>query len=150
MEKYLAFIVYLFCGAGVSWVDIKTQKIPKWLIYIPCALSVFADLLFNHNVLADSFYGVLIFWAVFFLTIKIVKNKLGKADVWFAIYCGFISGKGACKALGLCVLLAFLYCTFIALFYKHKRGKIKIPFIPFMYFGTLIVCLFDSVSLLNQ
>lgn len=94
-----------------------------------------------QNILSILFLGTL-----FQLTVLVSKEKaLGQGDVRIAIITGSLIGFGNIIYWSyITIFSALVYGVYIA--YKKKRFRgLRIPFVPFMVLGTVLIILFLSI-----
>ncbi len=127
-------VVFIFLSLIVSLYDIKTGKISRlfFLVYE----IIFLAYIFLFKI--ESFLPALLcgLYALgLFLAVRILsKNKMGLADVWYAaVSAETLSFFAWHKAM-------LLSCIFAGV-YMVSTHKYKVPFIPFMSLGCIILIL---------
>lgn len=149
----LIFTLLLFLALK----DFKTmevdQKVSLYLIITLLLLNVSLFLVkgstWGLEVTRNYFYlpyenliGAIILGLIFQLIVVITKEKgLGQGDVRIAIICGLLIGSSNLILwLYITIFTALIYGLILA--YKKKRFKgLKIPFVPFMVLGIIVVLL---------
>jgi|GEM_PF-921863 len=149
----LIFTLLLFLALK----DFKTmevdQKVSLYLIITLLLLNVSFFLVkgstWGLEVTRNYFYlpyenliGAIILGLIFQLIVVITKEKgLGQGDVRIAIICGLLIGSSNLILwLYITIFTALIYGLILA--YKKKRFKgLKIPFVPFMVLGIIVVLL---------
>lgn len=132
-----------------SYLDIKTQKIPRLYSYIFIGFSLLGGFFVTSSPLSTIIAGFLGF-GLFYLVRKITKNKLGLADCFFSSGIGFFFG------FQIWIAISFLACgtaliKFIQFFIAKQilkdtnrcndyaeKMKAFIPFIPCLSFGVVV------------
>ena len=132
-----------------SYLDIKTQKIPRLYSYIFIGFSLLGGIFVTQQPINTIFTGFLGF-GLFFLVRKITKNKLGLADCFFSSGIGFFFGFEIWLAISIvaCVVAFIKFIQFLIAKqilkdtnrYNDYAGKMKayIPFIPCLSFGVVV------------
>jgi len=153
--SYQSLLLFLsVCILVIACVsDIKNREVEVWLF----VSGIFFAVLWRFCVYLDVFtlYDVLLgaFSAAFLPLILSVLSRekwMGYGDSFFAVWAGTLCGF----PLGLVgIFLSFLFGSIfgiIILLRKRKSGKIlntKMPFGPFIFFGTLVTLVCGSVIL---
>ena len=77
-----------------------------------------------------------ILFLMFFISYKYIKKKIGGADLKIISILTIFFGPN--------IVYILFYSSFIALIYIliKRNKKIKIPFVPFIFLGVLIVTIF--------
>ena len=132
-----------------SYLDIKTQKIPRLYSYIFIVFSLLGGFFVTSSPFSTIIAGFLGF-GLFYLVRKITKNKLGLADCFFSSGIGFFFG------FKIWIAISFLACgtaliKFIQFFIAKQilkdtnrcndyaeKMKAFIPFIPCLSFGVVV------------
>ena len=135
-----------------SYLDIKTQKIPRLYSYIFIGFSLLGGIFvtrFHFSTIIAGFFG----FGLFYLVRKLTKNKLGLADCFFSSGIGFFFGFEIWLKISYigCIVAFFMFCRFFIIkhFFKghvqqdeySKKMKLFIPFIPCLNFGVIIFTL---------
>jgi len=126
-------LLFAFFSAAIAAADIKTGKVPRLAFVF--AFPVFFILripLDERPSYWEPIVGCLAGLCVFLLVFYISGRKLGLADVWYAALIGLVLGPlwwyaaigGACVAGIIYILVS-----------RQRR----IPFIPFMALGGIVV-----------
>lgn len=132
-----------------SYLDIKTQKIPRLYSYIFIGFSLLGGIFVTTSPLSTIIAGFLGF-GLFFLVRKITKNKLGLADCFFSSGIGFFFGFEVWLAISIvaCVVafIKFIHFLIAKQILKDtnrcndyaEKMKAFIPFIPCLSFGVVV------------
>lgn len=142
------FLIFGIFSVIISIKDIMTLKLPLILIYTSLILLILFDVVFCREKLLLSFIGAFVNFAVFFCVRLITKKGLGLGDVQLSILTGYFSGFPILFFSNLIAALLGL-CWFGVYYVKHKTVyQIKVPFAPFMVFGSLCsgVLVFFGIS----
>lgn len=140
MYLYLIFIALLVV---ISYYDIKTNKIPNFLLIILAAISV-CSFLFNGKIsLYSAVFGAL-FMFIFLYVIRILSAKgIGGGDIKLMTVCGFMLGIGnGLYALLIGSIIAGIY-VIVVMRSRTKDLKAKIAFGPFLSIGVTAVIVFS-------
>lgn len=120
--------------------DIKHKEIPIEYIITTFLLGIIIMLTNPNITIVNSILGLLIGFIIFALSI-ITHNAIGQGD---ALIIGIMGGiLGYSTILGI-MFFAFIFSSLYGsylIFFKRKSKKTKIPFIPFLLLGTLVVFL---------
>lgn len=151
----MTFVKIFFCLGMIlssvyfSYLDIKTQKIPRLFSYLFLGFCILGGFFVTQQPINTIFTGFLGF-GLFFLVRKITKNKLGLADCFFSSGIGFFFG------FRIWIAISFLACVtalikFIQFFIAKQilkdtnrcndyaeKMKAYIPFIPCLSFGVVV------------
>ncbi len=139
-----------------SYLDIKTQKIPRLYSYIFIVFSLLGGFFVTRSPLSTIIAGFLGF-GLFFLVRKITKNKLGLADCFFSSGIGFFFGLEVWLAISIvaCVVAFIKFIQFLIAKQILKDTnrcndyaenlKPFIPFIPCIALWTIIISFFEII-----
>jgi leader peptidase (prepilin peptidase) / N-methyltransferase len=129
--------IAVFLGATVS--DLKTKTIPITYVYSLIILSLifFPPELSNLTWQAKAL-GALVGTSIMGIQYLLTKGKgLGSGDILITLSIGFLLGwQKTLVALFIAYLLGASY-GIVLLKLKKAKGKTKVAFIPFLFFGTL-------------
>ena len=132
-----------------SYLDIKTQKIPRLYSYIFIGFSLLGGFFVTRSSLSTIIAGFLGF-GLFFLVRKITKNKLGLADCFFSSGIGFFFGFEVWLKICFtaCIVGTIMFIRFKIIKHSFKghviygdyaeKMKAFIPFIPCLSFGVVV------------
>lgn len=142
--KAAAYMMFISGIIVISFIDIDTKLIPTGLIvYILVIGTVFC--FFDNAVpFYDKLIGVAAGGVPLLLVLLVSRGGMGLGYVEFAAAAGLL--------LGWKLILFSLFAALIAggvfgaaiLLAKHKSGKTRIPFSPFLSFGMLTAVLFGN------
>lgn len=123
----------------ISFIDIKTLKIPDFLLFIFFTFFFSFDLLLNRPIIVQSLFSAGISFLLFYFVYRYSKTKgLGFGDVKYVIIIGYVLKLPDC-------LYAYLTASLTGIFFLviRRKGKpkcnYKIPFAPFLSFGAIII-----------
>lgn len=133
----VCILVFLGLSIKLSVLDVMEGKIPRYFFVVYQIFYFIYLTLFNFNKILPSFLCGFYAFCLFFIIRFMSKNKLGLADVWYAI----ISAETFTFFLW---HIAMLSACFFAGIYIILSKKQKIPFIPFMSLGCSLVFLFHK------
>ena len=139
MYLYLIFIGLLIV---ISYYDIKTNKIPNFLLIILAAIAVCSFVLNGKVSVYSAVFGAL-FMFIFLYVIRILSAKgIGGGDIKLMTVCGFMLGLGdALYALLIGSIIAGIY-VIVVVRSRTKDLKAKIAFGPFLSIGVTAVIVF--------
>ncbi len=139
-----AFFIFLSVSIINSYLDLKTMHISIVLNYIGFGICVLLYLINSPRLLVNNLLGSILLFLVFLLVWKLSHKGFGWGDIHYSLFCGLISGFPGFIFSGLIAALAGLTIfLFIKLFSSKKSiKKVRIPFIPLMFAGTLCELLF--------
>lgn len=132
-----------------SYLDIKSQKIPRLYSYIFIGFSLLGGIFVTSSPFSTIIAGFLGF-GLFYLVRKITKNKLGLADCFFSSGIGFFFGFEVWLAISIvaCVVAFIKFIQFLIAKQILKdtnrcndyaeKMKAYIPFIPCLSFGVVV------------
>ena len=140
--------VYIFFMTGVIILDIKKYMIPLLNVYL-CSVFLFAyRVFFNRKELYLYIFAAIFSFLIFLVVFIFSRGKLGFGDVQLCIPSGLLTGfPGIFTALTVSSLSAVL---FLLIFYPFKRKFVKLPFAPFLVFGSLIERLFHTSKTVEE
>ncbi|MCR4715327.1 MAG: prepilin peptidase [Treponemataceae bacterium] len=135
--------------------DIKTQKVSRWCSVALLVVSVAARLVFcvgeeRVGFVASAAIGLLVFEAVRL----VVKKRLGLADVFYSGSSGALLGFNywlaacaiACAAAAGVIYLRVRRATRTGEeFTKDAVLRMPVPFIPCIFFGTIVAKIISFV-----
>ena len=140
-------IIFCVCAICSVW-DLKTMKVPDFVIFIGIAAIIFCNLFFSEagtvfslsKLMQSVLTGVLT--GLFYFIVKIIcRGKLGNGDILFGIFQGVcLTPKGVVFCLAIEVLSAAAFVLIKKILCKESASysSEKKPFVPFMAAGLLI------------
>lgn len=142
----IAFCIFLSVSIINSYLDLKTMHISLVLNYAGLVICALLYLLNSSGLLVNHLLGGLILFLVFLLAWKLSNKKLGWGDIHYSIFCGLMSGfPGFIFSALIASFTGLAVFLFIKLFSSKKEvTKVRIPFIPLMFAGTLCQLLFSD------
>ena len=137
MTAVFSKVLFAVFSIIIAAADIKTGKVPRLAFVIAFPLFLGLALLQNElhlpqGALAGALLGLLVFLLAYFVSGK----KLGLADVWYSALIGLVLGPWWWYAAMGCACV----CGIVYILVSKKR---KIPFIPLMAFGSLIMIIIE-------
>ena len=122
----------------IAATDIKTGKVPRAAFIFAFPFFFILKLLLKEQLPAwEPIAGAIIGLSIFLLAFFISGRKLGLADVWYSALIGLILGPlWWYAAIGSACIAGIIYILI--------SNQIKIPFIPLMAFGSIIVNIAQS------
>ncbi len=139
MFLYLIFIALLVIA---SYYDIKTNKIPNYLLIIMGIVAVCSFVINGKVSVYSAVFGAL-FMFIFLYAIRLLSGKgIGGGDIKLMTVCGFMLGFGnGLYALLIGTIIAGIYSFFVVRS-RTKDLKSKIALGPFLAIGVTAVIVF--------
>ena len=139
MFLYLIFIALLVIA---SYYDIKTNKIPNYLLIIMGIVAVCSFVINGKVSVYSAVFGAL-FMFIFLYAIRLFSGKgIGGGDIKLMTVCGFMLGFGnGLYALLIGTIIAGIYSFFVVRS-RTKDLKSKIALGPFLAIGVTAVIVF--------
>lgn len=140
----ISYLVWLVLLAVISWQDIREKQIPvPMLVLTGCAGTGIQ--FFENSVSLGSWFGG-VFLGTFMLGVAFITGEaVGYGDGWLILVMGMSLGFAGSLAS---MLMAFgasaLFGGCLLAFKKVKRDY-RIPFAPFLFFGSAIYCLMGGI-----
>ena len=126
-------IIFTFFSILISRADIKTGEVPRIAFIFAFPFFIILKLLLKEkNYFIESILGVLTGLLVFLFVYFFSGKRLGLADVWYSALIGLVIGLW-------CWYAAIGLACVAGIFYIRTVKQRKIPFIPFMALGSLII-----------
>jgi len=125
--------LFTLFSAAIAAADIKTGKVPRAVFIFAFPVFFVLKLLLKEQLpawepIAGAMIGLLIFLLAFFIS----GRKLGLADVWYSALIGLILGPlWWYAAIGSACIAGIIYILI--------SKQFRIPFIPLMAFGSIII-----------
>lgn len=141
---YLEIIIILLTCGILSFLDIKNQKIPLFLLIVFIGIQTLYLIFFYIKHIYLYLISAIFLFLIYFIVRLITKNKLGLGDVLFGIF------QGLCllpDSLWIClsveVIAAIIFYTISRFFNKKPKA---FAFIPFMSAGTICTILIKIIT----
>ena len=133
-------ITFLLFSIFISYLDIKQGSVMR-IYFLIAFIIIFLQKIFflQSENLIPSFFALFTGLILFGLAYFISKKKLGLADVWYSGLIAFVFGI---RLWYNAIIIACLLGLFFILFFRKQ----KIPFIPFMTIGSIILTIFYQIS----
>lgn len=132
--------IFIIVSLINSYLDFRTLHISIILNYAGVICSLVIILFCARHEMVNKIQGGFFLFLIFILVRQIAHKGLGWGDIHYSLFCGFISGipgfifSALCSSF--CGILFFFVLRFI---FKNKNAlKLRIPFIPMMFLGTII------------
>jgi len=127
-------LLFIIFSCFIAVFDIKTGGVPR--IYFIIAFPVFFILMvFSNLPLVEAVVGLFAGLFAYLLAYFISGKKLGLADVWYSALSGLVLGS---PRWGMAIIIGCAAGIIFILVFKQR----KIPFIPCMALGAIIMCFF--------
>jgi len=131
------YLILLTLGIWISWIDLRTRRIPNSLLLTMLGLSS-ALYIFNIHVMAKAFVAALIFGLLLVPLTVIRMRSLGAGDSKLILVLAILLGSGD-RTVSALIFASFFALIQIALIYLRSRQWPKsIPFAPALTFGALL------------
>ncbi len=130
MREIVNLIMGLFLIL-LSWLDLKSRKIPAWVLWSMSVFVTGAVLLLEEKNLLDTAAGILI-GVGFFVISKKTKENIGYGDSWILLLLGIFQGGLVLMTI---VFWACVLTCICSLFISLRKGWNKertLPFVPFL------------------
>lgn len=115
----------------LSVVDIRTRKIPRWLLVLGMSGTILLKSIYKNCSIMLAVSGVAIGF-LFCMISKITEETLGMGDSYLITILGaFVGGWNLLYILAYAFLFSAGYSVVVLIFCRFNR-KIQIPFIPFL------------------
>ena len=131
--------VLLAVVATATYFDLKSRRIPNWLIYPPLAFSIF-DTLLNSNRKFEDIEYIFLTLVIAILFAVVFGNWIGAGDIKLATIIAIYS-----HMLGWTQYWIYISLLIGGLFGLIFRRK-SLPFAPFMALGLLLSKLVENVA----
>ena len=145
---FLYYLVFIIISLINSYLDIRTFRLSLILNYCGFFICFLLNLFLPSKQVLNHILGSFILFILFILVRKITHNKLGGGDVHYSLFCGLVAGIPDCFFSAF-LAAAFGLIVFVIIKLSHKRkdpGKIKIPFIPMLFLGTIAAIVYRKMS----
>ncbi len=130
---------------GESIYDIKYKKIPNWFLLVFGLGVAMIFLLAKRNVNLNCIMGVGV--GIFLLIIgKLTEEAIGYGDAWTLAITGFGLGLHDNLSVMLVAVGAAAGISLFLLMFHRAHKKTKLPFIPFLFVGYLVICVAKGVG----
>jgi prepilin signal peptidase PulO-like enzyme (type II secretory pathway) len=138
-----AFLIFLLFALPVSWIDIRSYRIPDILVF-PCFMLILGFYFFTNPGTLPNHLGAALMSALFFFLIRIITRGIGLGDVKFAALIGLCCGlPWACIAF-----LAAAVLGIMGILIRNHVGqdvlRRVVPFAPFLSAGTVAAYFFSK------
>jgi leader peptidase (prepilin peptidase)/N-methyltransferase len=128
MIKYFVFI--FFC-ITISLVDIKTYRIPDWLLVsawlVMLLFDIHKDTLFFSERLGCACLSYVVFYFIF-----IFKGGLGFGDVKLAAFLGYVMSLNSIIVFYAALVILCMVLYFTGKFIYRWKNNTKLPFAPLL------------------
>lgn len=154
MISLLPFIPMAYFGIRLSVIDFKTHSLPNQMVgwFALVELSVIGVVSFSGtdlDQLATAFAIAVATTTTYLLLYFLSRGSLGMGDVKFAFPLGLSVGWFSADYWLVAIFTSFLLAGLIAIIglaSKQMTRKSRLAFGPFMFVGTLIVCVFAVLN----
>ncbi len=136
----LSIGIFIIVSLVNSYLDFRTFHISLILNYAGIILCILVYAIYNSFDLIKCGAGGGLLFLIFIMVRQIAHKGLGWGDIHYSFFCGFIAGFPGFILCAICSsLMGILYFVFLKIVLRKKNiRKIRIPFVPMMFIGTLI------------
>lgn len=140
----LIWIIFILISISNSIFDIKTMHISLFLNYIGITITIILIFLFSKDNILENFISAILLCLIFLLVRLLSHKGLGLGDVHYSLYCGLLSSiLGSILSAFFAACLGIITFILLKIFIREEKLKYRrIPFVPFMFVGTIIGNLF--------
>ena len=154
MISLLPFIPMAYFGIQLSVIDFKTHRLPNqmvgWFAFTELAVMSVLRLGGPHlDQLANALAIAVATTTTYLLLYFSSRGSLGMGDVKFAFPLGLCVGWYSADYWLIAIFTSFLVAglvAFIGLVTRQMSRKSRLAFGPFMFIGTLIICVFAVMN----
>ena len=144
MKAVLVFLFLTICSVQ----DLRHRTLPVWLLLLgllaALAWQLFMGWLTGHPSLAELFLGACTGLALFVVG-RAAPGAVGAGDAWVFLDIGLLLGlEDTIGLLWISMMGALLFAALLLLLKKAGR-KTKLPMVPFIWAGFLIMQMWGRV-----
>lgn len=136
----LTILIYIVFSIPILIQDCKTCTLNPLYIYIGTFILIIISFIFQKNQIIEFTIAGFFALSIFLLIWLITNRNLGNGDIKYSFLCGFICGSIYNVIISTLISslsgILFFLCFRVIKSYKKET---KIPFTPFMFFGTILV-----------
>ncbi len=141
---FFKLLIFYMFALPIAYIDATHYIIKNELVLIGGIFIICFTLFFDTGNALNSLLGGLAGFMFFLVIFLIFRGKLGFGDVKLLAFLGLFAGlKGILTVIFLGSFLGILYALTWMLI-KHKTFRKKIPFAPFLCFGTFLYLLLNK------
>jgi prepilin signal peptidase PulO-like enzyme (type II secretory pathway) len=148
MNGLVFIVIFLVFSVNSVFDDIRDFKVRICDIGVGIIVVLIVKLLLSTTLLYESVIGGSIGVLSFYGIMRFSRGRLGAGDVWFSALIGTAFGFWTWD-LGI-LLAAFLGMLWIGIVriagFRSALRDIRIPFVPFMFVGSLAVSIYRGFS----
>ena len=131
------YLILLTLGIWISWIDLRTRRIPNSLLLTMLGLSS-ALYIFNIHVMAKAFVAALIFGLLLVPLTVIRMRSLGAGDSKLILVLAILLGSGDRTVSALVFASCFALIQIALIYLRSRHWPKSIPFAPALIFGALL------------
>lgn len=136
---FFTYIVFILGSSFIVLSDIKTMHISLLWNYICLCLLIFLYILQGKNCFFNHISSTIFMFSIFFIVRILAKKGLGLGDLHYSLTCGIFCGFPNFMLASIIFSgLGILYFLLKKIILKTDIKRIRIPFTPFMFIGSLI------------
>ena len=151
----LSLIIFILVGLPLCYMDIRIFRISSPLVITGCVLMLacigyecyFPDKVFKVVVVKGYAISAVVGLIAYILFNIFSGGKISSGDILFALFaCLFLQFPYSLIATGFTGLICLMYYLFFAVRHTVKKGRpmifrpiFAIPFVPFIFSGTILV-----------
>lgn len=136
----ISLLVFITISIPVLIQDIKTYTLNPLFIYLGSIVLLILGFIFQRRNMIGFLISAIVELLIFLLVWLITHRKMGGGDIKYSFLCGLICGNVFSVILSTLISslagIIFYICIGIG---KKLDSEKRIPFTPFMFFGTVVV-----------
>ncbi|HEX3076805.1 MAG TPA: prepilin peptidase [Lachnospiraceae bacterium] len=137
MEVLLNIFTILFLMT-LAVIDMKERKIPCVVLSISFLIALLSTVLVKHGITTEQLCGMTIGF-LFILISFVTRGQLGLGDGITVVITGVVIGFWDNLLMVLYALFAAGITAIILIVFKRSNRKERIPFLPFLLLGYIVV-----------
>lgn len=138
--------LFLTILLAITLEDAQHKSFPSWISYLLLILGIFVGL--SGMDFLGAFYGMLVGIGIPLILMLITRGKgMGDGDIWVGAAVGLALGWPYTIFVYLVAFIIGALFSCGLLLFKKYTGKTKVPFVPFLALGTLLVIFFGEAFL---
>jgi len=148
MSRFVFIIIFLFFSLNSVIDDIRDFRVRISEIGVGIVVVLAAKLLVSTETAIDAAISGMVGAVSFYVIMRFSRGRLGAGDVWFSALIGSAFGFwtwdfGVLTA----AFLGILWVCILRITGRRTAVRdIRIPFVPFMFVGALVVSIYRGLS----
>lgn len=141
----VSYMVWLIFLAVISWQDYREKKISMPVLAAVACIGTGIQI-FEKSAGLGSWIGGIFLGAIMLGAAFLTEESIGYGDGWLILVMGMCLGFwGSLVSMLMAFGASALFGGWLMAFRKVKKGY-RIPFAPFLFFGSLVYCLMGGVG----